>query len=139
MSLFVAPGVEIPDGVLEEWFIRGSGPGGQNVNKVATAVELRLDVARAPLPEGVKRRLRALAGNRLSGDGILAVESREHRTQGQNRQAARERLAALIRLALVPPKPRRATRPSAASKERRVQSKQRRGRVKALRSKTDED
>lgn len=139
MPLLVAPGIELPDDVLEEWFVRAAGPGGQNVNKVSTAVELRLDVARAPLGEAVKRRLRAIAGNRMTTGDVLAIESREHRTQGQNREAARERLLGLVRLALVPPKPRRSTRPTAASKAKRLEAKHRRSRVKARRSGRDDD
>lgn len=130
----------IPAEAMEESFIAASGPGGQNVNKVATAVQLRLDTARVPgLTEPVLARLRALAGRRMTEEGTLLLTSREHRTQDRNREAARARLAALIRDALVAPTIRRPTRPTKGSKERRLAAKGVRSGVKQNRSRVRED
>jgi len=125
------PAIRIPEHELEERFVRASGPGGQNVNKVSSAVELRFDVAASSLPEDVKARLVALAGKKVSADGVLTIDSREHRTQAQNRAAARARLAGLIERAATRPKSRRKTRPSKSSRERRLAAKGQRSEIKA--------
>jgi ribosome-associated protein len=129
--------ISLSDREVEERFVRASGPGGQNVNKVATAVELRFDVRRSSLPFAVKERLIAFAGNRVTTDGVLLIDSREHRTQGQNRDAARARLIALVQQAARHPKKRRATKPRAGAREKRLASKKRRSAVKALRRRKD--
>jgi ribosome-associated protein len=116
---------------ISESFIRASGPGGQNVNKVASAVQLRFDVRRsASLPEAVRARLERLSGHRLSQDGVLIITAQRFRSQERNREDARERLIALIRRAAAPPRPRRPTRPSAAARKKRLAAKTRRARLK---------
>ena len=134
MSLIVRPGLEIPDADLEFAFIRSAGPGGQNVNKVASAVQLRFALDRnSTLRDDVKQRLRALAGQRVTEGGDLLIVARETRSQEQNRRAAEGRLLDLIRRALVAPKKRHATKPTRASKERRLETKARSQKNKRLR------
>jgi ribosome-associated protein len=126
--------ISIDERELDERFIRASGPGGQNVNKLASAVQLRFDVRGSRnLPDDVRSRLERLAGRRLTRDGILVIAAQRHRTQERNRQDALDRLIELIRRAAVAPRPRRATRPSAGARERRLQGKKRRGSIKDLR------
>lgn len=123
--------ISLGEDEIQEQFVRSSGPGGQNVNKVATAVQLRFDVARSPnLPEAVRERLKRLAGRRLTIDGVLIIDARRFRTRERNRHDALERLVALIQKAAVAPRPRKATRPTAASKRRRLEGKVQRGALK---------
>ncbi len=140
MPIEVTPHIVVPDSDLSLSFVRGSGPGGQNVNKVASAVQLRFDLAgTTALADPVKARLRALAGRRLTDDGAILIIARNHRTQEQNRREAADRLVGLIRQALIPPKARKATRPTRASRERRLESKNRQQRTKGLRGKVQWD
>ena len=136
MPLQVAAELAIPDQELTWAFVRSSGPGGQNVNKVASAAQLRFDLAGSSvLAADVKRRLRHLSGRRLTADGAILIIARSHRSQDQNRREAGERLAELVRRALVPPTPRKATRPTHAARQRRLEHKTQRRQTKRLRAK----
>ena len=138
--IVVTPRIVLDERELEETFVRASGPGGQNVNKLSTAVQLRFDVRRSPsLPDDVRARVERLAGSRLTGEGVLIIVAQRHRTQERNREDARERLVDLIRRAAVAPTPRRPTKPTLASKRRRLDSKARRSRVKSLRGDPNSD
>ncbi|MBF6023074.1 alternative ribosome rescue aminoacyl-tRNA hydrolase ArfB [Lysobacter niastensis] len=138
--LQISPRLAIPDSELVERFVRSAGPGGQNVNKVATAVELRFDIAGSPsLPEPLRARLLLRRDRRLTGEGVLVISAQRFRTQERNREDARERLAAFIAAGLEVPKPRVATRPSRASKERRLGAKRERGTIKRGRTGRDWD
>ncbi|MCC6299395.1 MAG: aminoacyl-tRNA hydrolase [Anaerolineales bacterium] len=131
--LEITPSIIINESELHFDYVRASGPGGQNVNKVATAVQLRFDVRASSLAEDVKKRLLHLAGMRATSEGILLIEAKRFRTQEQNREDAIARFAALIRKAAVKPKTRKKTKPTKASKEKRLEAKKRRGEIKKLR------
>lgn len=135
--LEITPSLQIDERELQIDFIRSSGPGGQNVNKVATAVQLRFDVRASALPQEVKERLTKLAGNRMTSEDVLLIEAKRFRTQEQNREDAIHRFVELIRRALVQPKPRKKTRPTRASKEERLKEKKRRGEIKKMRQSKD--
>jgi ribosome-associated protein len=130
----ITPAIAIDERAITESFVRASGPGGQNVNKVSTAVQLRFDPAVSGLPDAVQARLRKLAGKRFTLQGTLLIAAQRHRTQDRNRQAALETLIRLIQRAVEPPKRRIATRPTAASKRRRLQTKTHRARIKHTRA-----
>jgi ribosome-associated protein len=133
--LEITPAIAIPDDELIERFVRASGPGGQNVNKVSSAVELRFDAAQSPsLPDDVRARLLARRDRRITGEGVIVISAQRFRTQERNREDARERLAGLILAALHVPKKRIATKPSKGSKERRLTGKRERAQVKSART-----
>ncbi|MEO8258171.1 MAG: alternative ribosome rescue aminoacyl-tRNA hydrolase ArfB [Acidobacteriota bacterium] len=131
--LRVTDTIVVHDREMEEHFVRASGPGGQNVNKVTTAVELRFDIGHSSLPPDVKERLIVLGGKRVTAGGVLLIDSREHRTQSQNREAARARLLVLLQQAARRPKRRRPTKPRPGAREKRLASKKLRSAVKAQR------
>lgn len=138
--VFVTETIQIPDWELQESFIRASGPGGQNVNKVSTAVQLRWNVVASSIPAPVKARFRKRFGARLTQEGEVIIEAKDHRSQGLNREAARKRLADMVKSVAEPPRRRIKTRPTRASVRRRLDGKKQRGTVKALRGKvTGED
>ena len=132
----ITPSLQIDERELQIDFIRASGPGGQNVNKVATAVQLRFDVRASSLPEEIQVRLIQLSGNRITSEGVLLIEAKRFRTQEQNREDALQRFVELVRKALIPPKPRKPTKPSATSKAKRLKAKKLRGDTKRQRNRS---
>ena len=132
--VFITPKISVPDDELHESFVRSSGAGGQNVNKVSTAVRLRFDIRASSLPDIYKERLLRRADRRINDEGVLVLKVQQHRSQERNRQDAIDRLVALVQAAAVRPKPRHATRPTLGSKKRRLESKSKRSGVKSMRS-----
>jgi ribosome-associated protein len=134
--LEITPSLSIDERELQFDFLRASGPGGQNVNKVATATQLRFDLKNSSLPEDVKERLSQLAGKRITNEGIIIIEAKRFRTQEQNRAEATQRFVELVQKALIPPKPRKPTKPTAASKTKRLREKRIKGELKRLRNRS---
>lgn len=138
--LQITPSIQIDERELQFEYIRASGPGGQNVNKVATAVQLRFDIRNSPsLASDIKGRLIQLAGNRVNADGVLLIEAKRFRTQDANREDAIRRFVELVHKSLVPPKPRQKTKPTLASREKRLQEKKRKGEIKKIRQNKEFD
>jgi ribosome-associated protein len=137
--IHVTDSIVLDDREIDERFVRASGPGGQNVNKVSTAVELRFNVGGSSLPPEMKERLLRLGGKRITLDGVLIIDSREHRTQAQNRDAARARLLTLLQQAAKRPRTRTATKPRPGARQKRLASKKRRGEIKATRGRASDD
>jgi ribosome-associated protein len=136
--IFITPSIHLDEREIQLIFTRSPGPGGQNVNKVSSAVQLRFDVLNSPsVPEDVRQRIMRLAGKRLTREGILIIEASQYRTQEQNRQAAVDRLVRLIRQASLPPRPRLKTRPSRAAVQRRLEAKRKRSEIKNMRRERD--
>ena len=140
MFIPIAPGIAFDPREVEETFVRASGPGGQNVNKVSTAVQVRLDLRReGSLPESLRQRVETLAGRRVTGEGVLVITAQRHRSQDRNRQDALERIVALLREAAIRPVLRRDTKPTWASQKRRVEAKVQRGETKRMRASPERD
>ena len=137
--IYVTDDIQLAEHELEFRYVASSGPGGQNVNKTATAAHLHFDTASSALPDDVKRRLRSVAGNRLTGDGMLVIKAQRYRSQDQNRKDAVDRLVSILRRAAAPPRPRRSTRPTAQSVQQRLEEKRQRSRIKQSRAPGDDD
>ena len=137
--IYVTDDIRLAEHELEFRYVASSGPGGQNVNKTATAAHLHFDTASSALPDEVKRRLRSVAGNRLTGDGVLVIKAQRYRSQDQNRKDAVDRLVSILRRAAAPPRARRSTRPTAQSVQQRLEEKRQRSRIKQSRAPEDDD